>query len=85
MGVDAALSRKAQPARPTKRKLGDELEVRLIALACSDPPEGRRRWTLRLLSHKVVELGLSEVPLSHECVRQALKKTNFDLTAFKGG
>ena len=48
-GLDSALGRRPQPARPKKRKVGDELEVRLIALACSDPPEGRRRWTLRLL------------------------------------
>jgi transposase len=79
-GLDSALGRRPQPARPKKRKIGDELEVRLIAMACSNPPEGRRRWTLRLLSERIVELELSEVQVSYECVRRALKKTNFDLT-----
>ncbi len=84
-GVELALGRKPQPARPKRRKLSDELEARVIALACSDPPEGRRRWTLRLLSQKVVELRLTSGPLSHEGVRQALKKTNFVLTESKDG
>ena len=84
-GLDAALGRKPQPLRPKKRKVGDELEIRLIALACSDPPEGRRRWTVRLLSERIVELELSEVEISRECVRRTLKKTNFGLTASKGG
>jgi transposase len=47
----------------------------LVALACSDPPPGRRRWTLRLLAGKLVELDLVE-SISHERVRQALKKTS---------
>jgi Homeodomain-like domain len=83
--LDSALSRKSQPARPKKRKVHDELEVRTIALACSDPPEGRKRWTLRLLSEKLVALELSQDPVSYETVRQILKKTSFDLTASKGG
>ena len=84
-GIGPALSRKAQPPRPGKRKITDEMEARLIAVACSDPPEGRSRWTLRLLSAKAVELGLSQGPISHECIRQALKKTSFDLTASRDG
>jgi transposase len=84
-GLDSALGRRPQPARPKKRKVDDELEVRLIALACSDPPEGRRRWTLRLLSEKIVELELSQDHVSRECVRRTLKKTNFDLTASRDG
>ena len=56
------------------RKLDDRGEAHLIALACSDAPEGHDHWTLRLLAGKVVELGL--VPsLSHETVRLRLKKT----------
>ena len=47
-GVQAALGRKEQPPRPEKRKQTDEFEARLIALACSEAPSGRRRWTLRL-------------------------------------
>lgn len=84
-GVESAVGRKPQPPRPKRRKLGDELEVRLIAVACSDPPEGRRRWTLRLLSQRAVELGLVQVPISHESIRQVLKKTNFVLTESRDG
>lgn len=84
-GAKSALSRKVQPPRPKKRKVDDELEVRLIAIACSDPPVGRSRWTLRLLSQRVVELALSDQPVSRECIRRALKKTNFTLTGSKDG
>ena len=79
-GLKSALSRKEQPARPEKRKATDEFEARLIALACSPAPEGRSRWTLRLLAEHAVALELSEGPVSYETVRQTLKKTNFDLT-----
>ena len=57
--------------------LGDngEAEAKLIALRCGEPPEGYGRWTLRLLADKAVELEI--VPaISHETVRQVLKKTN---------
>ena len=56
------------------RKLEDRGEAHLIALACSPAPEGHAHWTLRLLAGKVVELGLAS-SLSHETVRQRLKKT----------
>ena len=61
--------------KPTRyRKLDDRGEAHLLALMCSDAPEGHEHWTLRLLADKVVELGL--VPsLSHETVRLRLKKT----------
>jgi hypothetical protein len=84
-GVDAALGRKAQPPRPKKRKLGEVVEVSIIAVACSDPPEGRSRWTLRLLSERLVELEAVSSSISHESIRQVLKKTNFDLTKSKDG
>lgn len=71
-GFEAALKPKPVPHLP--RKVDGEVEAHLIALACSDPPQGRQRWTLRLLAGKVVELGLVE-SLSHEGVRQVLKKT----------
>lgn len=58
-----------------KLKLDPKAEAHLIAVACSQAPAGRRRWTLRLLADKVIELGLS-TSLSHETVRQYLKKTN---------
>jgi hypothetical protein len=64
---------------PTKRVyarvLDGKQEARLIALACSTPPDGKRRWTLRLLAERVVELGYADA-VSHETVRQVLKKTN---------
>ena len=60
------------------RKLDDRGEAHLIALACSDAPEGHDHWTLRLLADKVVELGVVE-SLSYETVRQRLKKTSSSL------
>jgi hypothetical protein len=55
-------------------------EAHLIALACSEPPRGRNRWSLRLLADKAVELlGIVE-KVSHETVRKTLKKTNSSLT-----
>lgn len=72
-GLEAALSRKPQPPRPGKRKVTDETEARLLALACSEAPEGRSRWSVRLLADRLVELGLE---LSRESVRRTLKKTN---------
>ena len=74
-GLGAALDRKKQD-RPSRQRLVDgDLEAHLIALRCGDPPEGTDRWTLRLLAEKLVELEI--VPnISHETVRQALKKTS---------
>jgi transposase len=71
-GLDAALKPKPVPRLP--RKIDGTVEAHLVALACSDPPAGRQRWTLRLLADKLVELALVEA-ISHEGVRQALKKT----------
>lgn len=78
-GLPDALERSA-PDRVYKRRLDGTAEARLIALACSEPPEGRSRWTLRLLADKVVELGLVD-SISHETVRKTLKKTKFDRTS----
>ena len=72
-GLEAALSRKPSPT-PAPRKLDGEAEAHLIALACSEPPTGRAHWPVRLLANRMVELGYVE-SLSHECVRQVLKKT----------
>lgn len=60
--------------RPSRRRLDGEQEARLLAVACSPPPEGRVRWTLRLLADKVVELEVVE-SISYETVRRTLKKT----------
>jgi transposase len=72
-GLDGALVRRPVPRRP--RLLDGEQEAHLIALACGSPPTGRRRWTLRLLADRLVELGhVSHV--SHETIRRTLKKTS---------
>jgi transposase len=75
--VDGGLPRALNEGpRPGKcRKLTGKHEARLIAEACSTPPEGHARWTLRLLAGRLVELKLVE-RLSHETVRQVLKTTN---------
>jgi transposase len=73
-GLDAALVRKAQGRPGRERTLDGRAEARLIALACSKPPDGRGVWTMRLLADKLVELEV--VPtVSDETVRRALKKT----------
>ena len=84
-GLEAALRPRPQPSRPEKRKLTDEAEARLLALACSEAPAGRARWTLRLLADRAVELGVVEAGLSHESVRAALKKTSSARIASSAG
>ena len=71
-GLEAALSERDRPGG--EKKLSPKQEAHLIALACSAPPKGKKRWTLRLLAGQMVELEHAE-SLSHEAVRQALKKT----------
>lgn len=71
-GLEAALARRKH-ARGRAPKLDGEAEAHLIALACSDPPPGQVRWTLRLLAARMVELEYVE-EVSHECVRQTLKR-----------
>ena len=63
------------PRRGQAPKLSGKQEAHLIAIACSTPPEGRARWTLRLLADKVVELKFAS-SIARETVRQVLKKTN---------
>lgn len=77
-GLQAALER-SMPDREYKRALDGRGEAQLIALACSEAPEGRSRWTIRLLADKMVELGYVE-SLGRETVRRTLKKTNLSLT-----
>jgi len=74
VSLSAAIDRKSQPPRPDKIKIKGDLEQRLVALACSDPPQGRCHWTLQLLADELVVLGLVDA-VSTETVRQALKKT----------
>ena len=74
-GLEAVLSRK--PSAPAVRRIFDgEKEARLIALACSKPPEGYARWSLRLLESKVVEFGIVEAA-SDSTIQRVLKKTLF--------
>jgi transposase len=73
-GVTAALNRRA-PRRAYRRKLDGAQEAHLIALACSTPPEGRGRWSLRLLADRMVELEHAE-EISYQTVRRLLKKTS---------
>jgi transposase len=83
-GLEAVLSRKA-PARPSVPRIFDgEKEARLIALACSKPPEGHGRWSLRLLESKVVELGIVEAA-SDSTIQRVLKKTRSSRTAANTG
>ena len=72
-GLEMALSPYRTPRRRYTRKLDGEQEAKLIAIACSTPPEGRARWSLRMLADKMVELEYVD-ELSHETVRQTLKK-----------
>lgn len=72
-GLEAALNRRP-PKREYRRKLDGEQEARLIALACSQPPEGQTRWSLRLLADKMMELEIVE-DVSYQTVRRTLKKT----------
>jgi transposase len=72
-GLEAALNRRP-PKREYHRKLDGEQEARLVALACSQPPEGHARWSLRMLADRLVELEIVE-DVSYQTVRRTLKKT----------
>ena len=72
-GFDAALSRKRRETPPVKPIFDGEKEARLIQLACSEPPAGHARWSLRLLEKKVVELGIVEAA-SDTTIGRVLKK-----------
>jgi transposase len=82
-GVDAAIFRKNTGQR-LYRKLDGKAEAQLIAMACSEAPEGRGRWTLRLLADRLVALHVVD-SISHECVRNTLKKTNSILISASSG
>ena len=71
-GLELALQRKPR-SRERRTSLDGEAEARLVQLACSEAPEGRARWTLRLLADRLVELEIVE-SIAHETVRRVLKK-----------
>lgn len=83
-GLDAALERKRPDKPPREVTFDGAFEARLIALACSDVPEGRRRWTVRLLAEKAVELEFAS-KVSHMTVQRILKKMNLSLTSENTG
>jgi len=76
-GLQEALARH-KSHRQYERKLDGEGEAHLIALACSEPPEGQKHWTLRLLADRMVALEYVD-SLSYQTVRRTLKKTNLSL------
>jgi hypothetical protein len=77
-GLYAALYRKQRMTPPVPPKVAGELEAHIIALSCSQPPEGYSRWSVRLLADKCVELGYVD-SISHMTVSRTLKKTNLSL------
>ena len=83
-GIEVALERRPREKPPRDVLFDGAFEARLIALACSDAPEGHRRWTVRLLADKAVELKFAE-SVSHMTVQRALKKTNLSLTSANTG
>jgi transposase len=82
-GLEVALNGKESDRIYTKKVDGDA-EAHLVALSCSQPPEGFARWSLRLLADKAVELGYFE-DISHETVRRTLKKRNQTLAKERMG
>ena len=82
-GFDQCMDRKPYPKKGPLKTDGD-FEAHLIALSCSEAPEGYARWSLRLLADKMVELKYAD-SISHETVRQVLKKTKSNLGGSKVG
>ena len=83
-GLEAALERKPREKPPREVIFDGAFEARLVALACSDVPQGHRRWTVRLLADKVVELKIAK-SVSHMTVQRVLKKTNLSLISANTG
>ena len=81
-GLERALNDLPRPGQ--RRKLAGKQEAHLVAVACSAPPEGHTRWTLRLLAGQAVKLELTD-SISRETVRQVLKKTNSSLGGRRSG
>ncbi len=81
-GVEAALGRKAQANR--HKKVDGRVEAHILAIACSEAPEGRERWTLQLIADELVRLGVVE-SISDTAVMDTLKKTNLSLGKRRNG
>jgi hypothetical protein len=82
-GIDRALER-AESTRIYDKKIDGDAEAKLVALCCSSPPEGRTKWTVRLLADKMVELAYID-SISHVSVYYILKKTNLSLGELTAG
>lgn len=78
LGLDASITYKRNPNSNAKRKADGRDEARIIELACSQPPEGRARWTLRLLEEK--SRVVLDTPIGKDAIRDILKKRNLNLT-----
>jgi hypothetical protein len=83
-GFEAVLVRKHSPASARTRIFDGAAEAKLIALACSEPPKGRKRWTLQLLEEQVVELKIVD-RASDNTIGRTLKKTFLNLTGRSNG
>lgn len=78
-GLNATVYRKVRETPPIPLKATGDVEAKIIALACSEPPKGRTRWTLRLLEEKVVELQIVD-SISDNTIGRLLKKHHLNLT-----
>jgi len=83
-GIEVALERKKRDKPPRELKIDGEKEAQLIAIACSKPPAGRAKWTLKMLAERLVELDIVDT-ISDQTVRRTLKKTNLSLTCGNAG
>ena len=81
-GLQSALTERPRPGQ--KRRLDERAEAHLVAIACSDPPDGHAHWTLKLLAERMVELDYVD-SVARETVRQSLKKTNSNRGRRKSG
>ena len=81
-GLESALVERPRPGQ--KRRLDERAEAHLVAIACSDPPEGHVHWTLKMLAERMVELDYVD-SVARETVRQSLKKTNSNRGRRKSG
>lgn len=76
-GLEAAINEQSRTGAP--KKFTGRQRAKITAIACSKPPEGRSRWTLRLIADRIVEMKVSD-EISHQTVKRILKKTKFSLT-----
>lgn len=78
-GLEATLKYRSRPEPGRPSVISGEAEARIVALACSEPPQGYARWTIRLLTRRVIELNIME-SVGRETIRATLKKRNLSLT-----